>query len=303
MYLNEKSLEVSTDNLYEIDAAMRQFLDVYAELAGKFHMNEVYISEHEKFYLHSEKYTLEQWLAKADPEYRCLYLSFYQHLVPYVPEENMELLYEGETLIGGAEACLNQSFMFSIAFSEKWKQESIKAELHVIDESGQLLEETEVLFNLYKKEQLSAEFVTECLKKIKKEKIYDYEELWNQRERLFPHLSFCPSVKSDLLKLEKVCLNQIVLKLTELEEYCCRDMGDKFHPELLTKTTPESDSTMQKYKKEHTFTDAENEKYEASWHMRFTGIPGRIFFVPRYGKEKMLICYIGKKLPNVTYPT
>ncbi|MFR3320511.1 MAG: hypothetical protein ACLTSZ_04235 [Lachnospiraceae bacterium] len=37
----------------------------------------------------------------------------------------------------------------------------------------------------------------------------------------------------------------------------------------------------------------------ASWHMRFTGIPGRIFFVPGYEPERMLVCYIGKKLKNV----
>ena len=48
------------------------------------------------------------------------------------------------------------------------------------------------------------------------------------------------------------------------------------------------------------FYDIDKKSYLAKWHMRFTGIPGRIFFVPNYSKETILICYIGKKLPNPT---
>lgn len=44
-------------------------------------------------------------------------------------------------------------------------------------------------------------------------------------------------------------------------------------------------------------------EYLASWHMRFTVIPGRIFFIPQYKDDKILVCYIGKKLKNVSYPT
>ena len=57
------------------------------------------------------------------------------------------------------------------------------------------------------------------------------------------------------------------------------------------------------YRKEHTFTDERGVEYLANWHMRFTGIPGRIFFIPQYEDDKILVCYIGKKLKNVSYPT
>lgn len=60
---------------------------------------------------------------------------------------------------------------------------------------------------------------------------------------------------------------------------------------------------MEMYQKQHTFRDENDVEYQASWHMRFTGIPGRIFFVPDYTDAAMLICYIGKKLPNASYPT
>ena len=58
---------------------------------------------------------------------------------------------------------------------------------------------------------------------------------------------------------------------------------------------------MQKYEKEHTFCDENGRAFLVSWHMRFTGIPGRIFFVPNYELNKILVCYIGKKLKTLKY--
>ena len=126
---------------------------------------------------------------------------------------------------------------------------------------------------------------------------------WERRKKFFPHLYFCPSVEEDFGVLESFYLNQIMRKLKELENYCVKYAGVKFNPTQLTKTTTESKVTMKKYKDEHTFMDEEGAMHIVSWHMRFTGIPGRIFFVPEYKQGGILVCYIGKKLPNVTYPT
>lgn len=98
-------------------------------------------------------------------------------------------------------------------------------------------------------------------------------------------------------------MHQIVKKLKELERYCVDYAGMRFDATLLTKTTPESQGTLTQYEKEHTFTDEKGTAYIASWHMRFTGIPGRIFFVPDYEEDSILICYVGKKLKNLSYPT
>ena len=132
-------------------------------------------------------------------------------------------------------------------------------------------------------------------------KVSSYDELCKRRKEFFPHLEFCPSVKGDLKLLEMFYLAQIVRKLAELESYCVKHIGGKFEPSCLTKVTPESRATMEKYKNKHTFTDDNGVEHVASWHLRFTGIPGRIFFIPEYKKDCMLVCYIGRKLPNVKY--
>ena len=157
--------------------------------------------------------------------------------------------------------------------------------------------------NVFSASQLAEEPLAAALKATFAVTIYTYEELWERRSRLFPHLRFCPSVRRDLENLEKSYIRQIVKKLSELEEYSSKYQGLPFRPDHLTKTTPESDTTMEMYQKQHTFRDENDVEYQASWHMRFTGIPGRIFFVPDYTDAAMLICYIGKKLPNASYPT
>ncbi len=300
MYLNEKSWNVSQENPYIVDSAMRQFLEIYASMARDFHITEVYVPEDEELYLHSTVYPMEKWLAKADIEYRRLYLTFRQKMITYQPENEVELTYEKNWLKGGTEAFLNDSFMISVLFDEKWKQKTVRASVFSLQD----MEETETeIPNVFEKEQLHCSPVVEILKAANTVKIYSYEELWARKEQLFPHLCFCPSVEYDLKRLETFYLPQIIRKLRELDNYCRENTDVIFQPGSLTKTTTESDSTMKKYKKEHTFLDEDGTEYTATWHMRFTGIPGRIFFVPQYRSDCMLICYIGKKLPNVSYPT
>lgn len=164
-------------------------------------------------------------------------------------------------------------------------------------------EEKTFVSNVFKKEQLNEQFDQKMQKMFHlANKPKNYEQLWNMRERLFPHLEFCPSVQSDLAMMEAVCFEQILKKLMELEEYTNRYGGREFKPEYLSKTTPESKRTLDEYAGQYPFFNKDKKGYLASWHMCFTGgIPGRIFFEPKYKDDKILVCYIGGKLPNATY--
>ena len=160
-----------------------------------------------------------------------------------------------------------------------------------------------MLVNVFSKEQLLRSPLCERLKSDNRNLVASYDELWEKREIVLPYLRFCPSVEKDLKRLESTYFTQVIKKLCELNSYCEKHMKEPFQPHLLSKTTPESEKTLELFPASHTFTDERGEKYLASWHMRFTGISGRIFFVPNYQEEAMLICYIGEKLPNANYPT
>lgn len=300
MYLNEKAWEAEPENLYEASDALKNFLDMYKVLAGAYGRPEVYVPSEDEPYFRSVTYSVAKWLSEVDIEYRRLYLSFWNRRCVYTPDDEYEV-YEGQTALrGGTEAVLNDSFMLSICLDDRWERPEIPAVLFSLADNA---ESPVVVRNVFSASQLAEEPLAAALKATFAVTIYTYEELWERRSRLFPHLRFCPSVRRDLENLEKSYIRQIVKKLSELEEYSSKYPGLPFRPEHLTKTTPESDTTMEMYQKQHTFRDENDVEYQASWHMRFTGIPGRIFFVPDYTDAAMLICYIGKKLPNASYPT
>ena len=300
MYLNEKSWEILQDEPYIVDSAIREFLDIYAAVKRKYPRKEIYVPEDELIYLRSTKYPLEKWMASADQEYKRLFLTFRGKCIRYSPEDEYEVTYKGETLKGGTEAYLNESFMMSICLDSKWEQKVIDGELCSINDSE---EEIVHIQNVFDIGQLEESSIKDILAKESSINLYNYDELWRRRAELFPHLCFCPSVEQNLRELEVFYLNQVLRKLEELETYCVKYGRGRFDATLLSKTTLESKSTMNKYETQHTFVDEDKVKHIASWHMRFTGIPGRIYFVPEYKENCILICYVGKKLPNVTYPT
>lgn len=296
MYLNERSWQEPRDDIHAIDRSIKEFLDVYSRIKRRYPRQEIFVPEEETLYL--KKYPLNKWIAEADIEYRRLYLSFWNRRITYCPEEEYEFLVGESALKGGTEACLNASCTFSIGLDEKWTKPRISGIFVSMD--GE--EEVEIA-NVFHADQLDDPEIKSILDEEAKIPVLSYEELWDKKGDLFPHLCFCPSVEADLQKLENYYLSQIVQKLERLEQHCATIGTEKIDTSVLSKTTVESQATLDKYAADHTFRDEKGTPYVASWHMRFTGIPGRIFFVPGYEPERMLVCYIGKKLKNVSFPT
>lgn len=294
MYLNERSWQEPQNDVRRIDQSLKEFLTVYSRMKKCYPQQEIYVPEEETLYL--QEYPLNKWIAAADVEYRRLYLSFWSRRITYRPDDEYEFLVEDTALKSGAEACLNESCVLSIGLNEKWKIPNISGNFVSMDG-----EEQAEIANVYCADQLNHPKIRRILDQESQIEILSYEELWKKKETLFPHLHFCPSVETDLGKLENFYLGQIIRKLEELEQHCVTSGTVRVDTTMLSKTTVESQVTLEKYEKEHTFRDENGKAYLASWHMRFTGIPGRIFFVPGYSENCMLVCYIGKKLRNVSF--
>uniref|UniRef100_UPI004057AFFC hypothetical protein n=1 Tax=Acetatifactor sp. TaxID=1872090 RepID=UPI004057AFFC len=299
MYLNEIAWNVKQDNPYVTQQALREFLKIYMRLSNEYHLEGVYVSSGQELQLKSTIYPLAKWMSDVDRDERMRMLSFWNKRIVYTPEDECEVLYKGKAMRGGTEAVVMDSFLISPCLAEEWKKENIEGILYTVSVDA---EEAVSIINVYEESQLKDERIQEILSRYRSTPIYSYEEIWRKRDKLFPMLSFCPSVEEDLKHLEVSYIHQVLRKLLELEMYCEKYLDKPFQKDLLTKTTPESDETLKKYPKEHTFIDADGQKYLASWHMRFTGIPGRIFFIPDYSSECMLVCYIGKKLKTVQNP-
>lgn len=299
MYLNEKSWEVSDIPSHTIQTALTEFVKLYSVLAGKYGLTAVYVSAEEEPYLRSMTYTIAEWLAGTNRECRDLFLSFWQKRIVYQPEDDYEATYDSAAFPGAAEAILHNSFLISLGSAAKWKQNTLLFRFYSLHTDCEKPTEVPNVFTTY---QLEQEPVHSILIQLHTVPVYSYDELWRKKGELFPHLSFCPSIQRNFRQLETMYLSQIMRKLMELNRYAESYEGGSFQPGLLSKTTPESEETLRQYRKEHTFADETGTEYIASWHMRFTGMAGRIFFVPNYQDRQFLVCYIGKKLPNVTYP-
>ncbi len=298
MYLNERAWQEPIENEKNITDAMFNFLRIYKELKERHQV--LYVPKGLDRWLNSNTVPLGKWINSVDPTYRLMYLEMWDKRKEYEPEQDIEFQYKEVPLISATEALVNNSFVLSVATASEWETDVFEGKVISLESDE---EETTQVLNVCNQSQLQNSGIQEMLQPQSRwlNKIYDYKEMWRRRKEIFEMLDFCPSVEQNLSNLQRSYFSLVLQRLLELEQYCETHTGMFSPDEIQSKTTPESSETLNKYCSEHTFVDENGEEYLASWHIRFTGIPGRIFFVPNYHGNRMLICYIGKKLPNVSY--
>lgn len=131
------------------------------------------------------------------------------------------------------------------------------------------------------------------------------QQLLECLDELFPSLIFHQVALNQLEGQVQAChVGALCNKLMSLERYFSKWDGERFEEEAFPSrsVSPQSKSTLERFKKEHTFefTDAQ---VLVSYHMRYTGnIPGRIYFHPAYKLRKAYICSLTTKLPTVSEP-
>jgi hypothetical protein len=129
--------------------------------------------------------------------------------------------------------------------------------------------------------------------------------LWNQKETIFPHLRFCENIKSVIVGLNQNDrhLEPTIKRLFELEEHSAAWTSGSFDIKTLpSKASPESQSTLDKYNVERTFSCPDGVSRVFSLHVRLTPGAWRLHFFPLQYKMT-IIGYVGPKLPTVNSPT
>ncbi|MBS6398182.1 MAG: hypothetical protein KH452_13710 [Clostridiales bacterium] len=121
-------------------------------------------------------------------------------------------------------------------------------------------------------------------------------------ETVFPNLVFCENAIQGCRRDVGVSeAGQVYKRLLELQR-AAETMGNKFDRDSLTKATPESGATLERFSEEHTFCLPDGGEQIFSWHTRYTGgYAGRIFFHPRPESKTIYIGHVGHKLPTVKY--
>ncbi|MCI8664395.1 MAG: hypothetical protein HFG69_14305 [Hungatella sp.] len=128
------------------------------------------------------------------------------------------------------------------------------------------------------------------------------QDILQGADQLFPNLVFCENAIRGCHKNVGVSeAGQVYKRLLELQR-AAEKMETMFDKNLLTKATPESEVTLQRFPNEHTFQLPNGKIQMFSWHVRYTGgYAGRIFFYPVPKEKSIYIGHIGHKLPTVKY--
>ncbi|WP_293144418.1 hypothetical protein [Okeania sp. SIO3I5] len=83
----------------------------------------------------------------------------------------------------------------------------------------------------------------------------------------------------------------------ELEKYCQTWQTGTFNPNLLSsKTTPESDSRIQKFRQQLTIKCPDHKERLLNLHLRITPTAWRLYFSEDLGAGKIIIGYMNIKL-------
>lgn len=125
--------------------------------------------------------------------------------------------------------------------------------------------------------------------------------LWNRRSELFPSLTFCDNARDHLVRLRsgEPLLRAIVKKLTALHDYCRGWFGAFRLDALPFRVTPESESTLSKFRRSRTLECPDGQTRVFSLHMRLTPRAWRIHICP--DNDTMYVGYIGPHLPTSEY--
>ena len=298
MIINECSLSDNIEDIHIINEAIDNFISIYKGIKKIDSSHELWMVDGHKLQWNSLTYPLQAWLNKngKQRDLTRLFLRILTKEIKYFqPDLSIQCQVYNKQCFGAEEAILQDDSLLSFSFHTKWKKETLNVKCIQLD-NDEISEEDIPLINIYKPNQIN-ESIIKKVSILDKYKLYDYNQLWNMRQLVYPNLRFCDNIKNDFKQLEKSYINQVIKQLEELNDFA-ELKPLKFDPSALYNASPESESTLQQYKKEHTFK-YEGKSLLVSWHIRFTGYPGRIYFYPL--TDAILICHVGRHLPTVRF--
>lgn len=137
--------------------------------------------------------------------------------------------------------------------------------------------------------------------------VSSWDQLWEQKDVMFPRLSFCDCVRGQLEALGFTPTNMKIIKehLARMNEYCERLDREGIIPDYIKMgvlASRETPVTLSRYGYQRTFLCPDGEERLFEWHTKQIGQNLRIHFYPSYLDSKtILVGYIGPHLDTYSY--
>lgn len=310
MVFNELSTSNNEVSLVEINCLISTFVKTYSEvlktqsgihrsIATPINFNDLELAP---------GYYLAQWrnAPTVDKDEKMRFLGICERQTITTPSfsDTLYVQHAGDVGSGIQIAYEKNSPLISFRSNADWEKHSIQCELYDIESE----EESRISLNNLS----SVETVKENSEWIKGRIEEEYASVdtptafLSQYQKLFPSLCFHRDALDQMrTQINPVNVSTIVEKLLVLEKYFSNWDGGKFDRSVFPPrfVSPESEETLKRFKKEHTFVWSGRELL-VSYHIRYTGgnIPGRIFVYPDHETRKCIVCSLDTKLPTVNDP-
>ncbi|MCA1995138.1 MAG: hypothetical protein LDL41_24275 [Coleofasciculus sp. S288] len=307
MVLNELSLQTPADNAQTARQRMSDLITT-ARAAAELGVNPT-LRTHSEFYatVLAPDYSLSDWLIDRSvdrEESRFILLSTKTPFLADIQDSEIEdrnlrseFRYEGDLAEGLGIAYLLESLALSVSSEPRWESSSLVLDTTWLEDDENLNSETVTVFHASQVDHIQGHIA--WIQNRLRTGVRNGLDLWNRRSELFPSLSFCETVSNQMQSLSSgnPMLRQVVKRLFELEDYCKSWTSGSFNPDNLpSKATPESETRLQKFRQELTFTCPDGEKRIFSLHLRMTPGAWRLHFCVELGPGQIIIGYIGSKI-------
>lgn len=313
MILNELSARFPVESVESGKQLMSHFLETCFEIRKVIHNDSILLDQDYRSFELAPGYRIEQWRndLTVDVENKRKFRALLNKSVIYNSnefEQERDFCTEFQHKKYISKGCLLVYEMDGVAVSflsnEHWKISEIEGICTELTDDGEL-------------EQIRVKIPNvsfSCNIKVFKDYYANKCEEWRYREircgqdilecaaNMFPNLVFCENALQGCRKNVGVSeAGQIYKRLLELQR-AAEGMEQKFDKNVLTKATPESGVTLERFSDEHTFRLPNGQAQLFSWHVRYTGgYAGRIFFHPVVEERIIYIGHVGHKLPTFNY--
>jgi len=201
-------------------------------------------------------------------------------------------------VFGLGAAYIYDSLAISLETNLEWKNNNISILHYFLTHNGEEVNENASVKHFSNINFLNAH--ESWIQQIQVDSLKKSQELWEQRDVFFPHLTLCAEVERQLQKIgvNKMLL-QIINRLKSLNDYAEHWKTGDFSYEDVNATTdlrisPESNNTIKNYGSLRRFTIPNQGKKLFDLHIKTGNL--RFHFYPDNNNRKIYIGYIGKHL-------
>lgn len=313
MILNELSARFPVESVESGKQLMNQFLETCFEIKKVIHNDSILLDQDYRSFELAPGYRIEQWRndSTVDVENKRMFRTLLNKSVIYNSNEfdkewNFCTEFEHEKYI--SKGCLLVYEMDGVAVSflssEHWKISEIEGNYTELTEDGELEQIQVRIPNVSFPANIKVfkDYYANKCKELRYTEIRCGQNILECAANVFPNLVFCESAVQGCKKNVGVSeAGQVYKRLLELQR-AAEEMEQKFDKNVLTKATPESEATLERFSDEHTFMLPNGQAQLFSWHIRYTGgYAGRIFFHPVVEERIIYIGHVGHKLPTVKF--